>query len=300
MQRASASLQIPVRSEDGDTCLCNTGKKKENERVTVGSSLGLKFSVWSLSSPSSLPPSPSSVPLLCLLIFSCPTASSQPSFLVSLHTTDWSLFLLTLLPVAQHQCSVQRADLLRRPDRATRLPETSEPWSLEVHSCLFFSLSTLPSFFGTCFSSFFCYVRQTEVEQASKWMAKPSFPLLALLFMHVISVPAPSLFSLLFLSILVSVFSLLHPFSLLSIYSIFFCQMVQLLNFHTILCTVYILYVEFLFKMTSPDLVTAKQRWQWQGEEDESTVSGSTEPLEKQVSLIMSTTWSCLSLLYQT
>lgn len=45
--------------------------------------------------------------------------------------------------------------------------------------------------FGTCFSSFFCYVRQTEVEQASKWMAKLPFPLLALLFMHVIPVPAP-------------------------------------------------------------------------------------------------------------
>lgn len=44
-------------------------------------------------------------------------------------------------------------------------------------------------FFGTCFSSFFCCVRETEVEQASKWMAKPPFSLLALLFMHVIPVP---------------------------------------------------------------------------------------------------------------
>lgn len=52
--------------------------------------------------------------------------------------------------------------------------------------CLSIQLS-----FSTCFASVFCYVRQTEVERASKWTAKPSFPLLILLFMHVILEPAP-------------------------------------------------------------------------------------------------------------
>lgn len=61
-------------------------RRRRRKRVTVARSLRLKRSVWSFSSAFCL----YLLLLLSLLIVFCPTASSQASFLVSLHTTDWS------------------------------------------------------------------------------------------------------------------------------------------------------------------------------------------------------------------
>lgn len=226
------------------------------------------------------------------LSFLCPTASSQPSFLVSLHTTDWSpsLSANSFTPQSKPKLGVARwltptsrysyslAGNIREPKFGSSvLP----PFFLSPPCLVFFY------FFGTCFSSFFCYVRQTEVEQASKWMAKPPFPLLALLFMHVIPVPAPppppsiSLYP--HLSFLTPP-SFLHLFLLLYIhlflpdggnYSIFTAFPV---------CSLTV-------RMISPDLVIVtltKQSWQWPEEGDERAVSGSRDPLKRrQVSLCL-------------
>lgn len=171
------------------------------------------------------------------LSFLCPTASSQPSFLVSLHTTDWSpsLSANSFTPQSKPKLGVARwltptsrysyslAGNIREPKFGSSvLP----PFFLSPPCLVFFY------FFGTCFSSFFCYVRQTEVEQASKWMAKPPFPLLALLFMHVIPVPAPPPLPP-SLSILICLFSLLHPSSIFSYYCtfIYFCLMGAITQF---------------------------------------------------------------------
>lgn len=85
-------------------------------------------------------------------------------------------------------------------DKVQLLTASCIYWSLEV---LFISPLSLLRISPPCLGFFFFlalvflhffprYVRETEVEQASKWMAKPPFPLLTLLFMHVIPVPAPS------------------------------------------------------------------------------------------------------------
>lgn len=167
--------------------------------------------------------------------------------------------------------------------------QSPEVWKFILVS--FFPLSTLPSFFWHLF--FFIFLlRKTDRSRTSfKVNGKAVFSP-ARFAVHACHFSASSLALPFHFSRSLSLFfSLLHSFLLLSIYSIFFCQMVQLLNFHTILCTVYSLYVEFLFKMVSPDLVIAtsgKQRWQWQEEGDEGTVSGSTKPLKsKWVSLCL-------------
>lgn len=67
-------LQILITSENEEIGLCNT--EKEKVKGSVGSSLGLKFSVWSFS----LPPQQSvslSSPVLCLLSTHPPCLSSH-------------------------------------------------------------------------------------------------------------------------------------------------------------------------------------------------------------------------------
>lgn len=79
------------------------------------------------------------------------------------------------------------------------------------------SLALFPScwVFSTCsLPSLLCYVRKIEVLRASKWMVKPSFPLLILPFMHVsLVLPFSSFLSSLFLF---PPFSRDHPHSTFS------------------------------------------------------------------------------------
>lgn len=166
------------------------------------SSLGFRCSARPLCSPFS-----SSTSLLIVL---CSTASSQPSFLVPLHPTDWSSSLYPSLNTKALHGVLSNSDVQIQL-LTCRKHQRNEVWKF----CL--------ACFFCCFSSFFSYVRQTEVEQASKWMAKPPFPLLALLFMHVIPVPAPSPLSPPSLSILIFLSALnLPPFPLITVHQVTF------------------------------------------------------------------------------
>lgn len=140
---------------------------------------------------------PPSVSVLRLLIFFCSTAPSQPSFHFSLHTNDRAprLSANSFIPRSTPQLGAANNSIVQIQLHSCRTHHRSGVWKF----CLATLFSLSPPclvFFATCFSSIFCYVRQTEVEQASKWMAKPPFPLLALPFMHVILVPTPSPLSL--------------------------------------------------------------------------------------------------------
>lgn len=165
-----------------------------NQRQSAGSN------ATCVPSPPCLPPPPPRLSPSSPYLFLSYSPPSQPCFHFSLHTNDWAprLSANSFIPHSTPQLGVADNSIVQIQLHARWKHQRTVVWKLCFASPLLFSLSLHPAqvFFFFChlfFFNFFRYVRQAEVEQASKWMAKPPFPLLTLPFMHVILVPVPSL-----------------------------------------------------------------------------------------------------------
>lgn len=205
---------------------------EKEKKTELDSSLGFRcVCVWSLSSPFCLSS------LLCLLIFFCPTAFSQLSFLVSLHTTDWSP-PISANSFTPHSMPVLGVTRWLTPSSRYNHSLAGNIRELKFGSSVlppfFPSLSTLPSFFWHLF--FFIFLlRKTDRSGASfKVNGKAAF-FPARFAVHAChssasSLPPfpPSLFILVFL------FSLLTPSFLITVH---YSPFGQLLNFHCISCS---------------------------------------------------------------